>query len=630
MTTARCLCFGLIVLTFSTMAAPARADDPLIGGQPLSEWRALLRGDDHDQKLLAAWALAQMGTEAAPAVPALVELLADDDPVLRATTVGALAAIGPGAAEALPHIQALAENDPSPEVRAQAEMALMDLITTAPVTGGTAVAEPVLPAADPKPTLFVQPLRDHQAALNALQARIEALARTQPGDNAEARQWATDLKAAGNDGVAETQAFINTLHNFLTSRTRRGLTEEFDLVNGSVETITALVKGLQVRTEFDIEAYLDRQELAEQAAEQRRQVLTVLAREVDKRLETEGMVELLATGGLAAVRDAALRALRDEAQSEMERITQQELGIAFHDAASLRSALRQRGRDMVRRKVTQLLFRVTGNEIVVELVGGVLVRWIEGDLWPKLKEALRNKGNLDGRTETSLASLERARMRLWALPETASIDDVEAMIRNAQGSWNATRYLIGDLQRAGRQDLLDRMAAAKQELARAVTITRARFLLDKLEKLRSLEPKEQLARSLHQIMAAMVASIEIPPEDTEVADTGDTPAEGTPTREVERFEFPPRYLVHIIETGTAGGPVEKDVWILHPEPPNADGIVLTADGYGGVFINKADAYSGPYTSNYQVAPVLVGLGVPGVWLGNRYIDANPEIWGGGN
>lgn len=628
MAAARSICLLALAVGIALMAAPVGAqDDPIIGGQPASAWIDLLRGDDHNQRLLAAWALSQMGTEAAPTVPALTELLTDPDAALRATVVNALGAIGPAAASAMPQIEALAQNDPSPEVRAAAEAAFDTLLNT----GGTpaTVQEPVLPTPDPNPTVHVQPLRDRKAALDALLARLQALAPTRPADNAAARQWATDLQAVGNDSVAETGAFIQTLHDFITSRSRRGLTEELDLISGSVDSITALTVGLQQRTGFDIDAHLDRQELAQQAAQERQEMLVLLARELDGRLETEGLVELLTTGGLGAVRDAALRGLRDEAQSEMDRLTQQELGIAFHDPASLRSALRQRAHDLVQRKVAQLLFRVTSNEIIVEFVGGILVRWIEGDLWPKLKEALRNKGDLVPRTETSLASLERARMRLWALPETAAITDVEAMIRNAEGSWNATRYLIGDLQRAGRQDLLDRMATAKSELERAVSITRARFLLDKLKTLKSVEPKEELARSLRDIMAAMVASIEIPPEQTQVAGTEGPPAEGTPTRPVERIEFGPLFLVHIIETSTMYGPQERDTWILHPEPPNEDGVVLTADGYGGVFINKTDAHSGPYTSNYQVAPVLVGLGVPGVWLGQRYIDANPEIWGGG-
>jgi len=625
MATTRGLFAVLLALMLVAVARPATADDPLIGGQPLSAWLDLLRGDDHNQKLLAAWALSQMGTDAAPTVPALTELLTDADPALRATAVNALGAIGPAAASAMPQIEALSQDDPSPEVRAAAGAVFDTLLNT----GGAQadVQEPILPQPDPNPTLFVQPLRDHQAALDALEARLTALATNQPADNAQARQWATDLKAVGNDSVAQTGAFINTLHGFITSRTRRGLTEELDLITESLESITALTGGLQSRSGFDLNAYLNRQELAQAAAQQRQQVLVLLAREVDDRLETEGLVELLTTGGLGAVRDAALQGLRDEAQSEMDRITQQELGIAFHDPASLRSALRQRGRDLVHRKVAQLLVRVTSNEIIIEFVGGMLVRWIENDLWPKLKEALRNKGDLEPRTATSVASLERARMRLWALSETASIDDVQAMIRNAEGSWNATRYLIGDLERAGRQDLLDRMATAKGELARAVSITRTRFLLDKLEKLEGMESKEQLARSLRDILAAIVASIEIPPEQTQVAGGG-TPGEVTPLQPVERFEFGPHWLIHITETMTMGGPVEKDAWILYPAEPE-NGIIRTADGYGGTFTNKTDQHFGPFTSNYQVGPVLVQLGIDVVWIGRTFIKGDPAIWGGG-
>lgn len=123
----------------------------------------------------------------------------------------------------------------------------------------------------------------------------------------------------------------------------------------------------------------------------------------------------------------------------------------------------------------------------------------------------------------------------------------------------------------------------------------------------------------------------LPQGETPVADT-DTPVlpqTPTPPAGVERIEFEPLYLVHIIETSTMGGPVPKDEWILHPNQPDQNGVLLTADGTGGWFVNKTDQTLGPYTSNYEVCPVLAGMGVKGVWLGERWLNASREIWGGG-
>lgn len=72
-------------------------------------------------------------------------------------------------------------------------------------------------------------------------------------------------------------------------------------------------------------------------------------------------------------------------------------------------------------------------------------------------------------------------------------------------------------------------------------------------------------------------------------------------------EFPYTvYLVHITETGTVSGPMEKDVYILFPKPPE-DGVLLTADGYGGWFINKAEAASGGLTTPRQVCAAIGGI-----------------------
>ena len=87
--------------------------------------------------------------------------------------------------------------------------------------------------------------------------------------------------------------------------------------------------------------------------------------------------------------------------------------------------------------------------------------------------------------------------------------------------------------------------------------------------------------------------------------------------------------MHIIRTNTPGGPVDKDVWVLHPDTPNEDGIILTADGYGGNFINTADAHHGPYPTNWDLLPAMVQLGIPSVRYGNGMLVADPEVWGGG-
>lgn len=68
----------------------------------------------------------------------------------------------------------------------------------------------------------------------------------------------------------------------------------------------------------------------------------------------------------------------------------------------------------------------------------------------------------------------------------------------------------------------------------------------------------------------------------------------------------PLYLVHISETATMDGPVKKDVYILYPQEPEG-GVLLTADGYGGYFINQAESAGGPFPTRRQVCAAVQGI-----------------------
>ena len=68
----------------------------------------------------------------------------------------------------------------------------------------------------------------------------------------------------------------------------------------------------------------------------------------------------------------------------------------------------------------------------------------------------------------------------------------------------------------------------------------------------------------------------------------------------------PLNLIHITETGTMYGPVKKDVYILHAGTPK-DGVLLTADGSGGWFINKASKTGGPFNTPREVCNAVKGI-----------------------
>jgi pSer/pThr/pTyr-binding forkhead associated (FHA) protein len=78
----------------------------------------------------------------------------------------------------------------------------------------------------------------------------------------------------------------------------------------------------------------------------------------------------------------------------------------------------------------------------------------------------------------------------------------------------------------------------------------------------------------------------------------------------ERWDRPfrnPQFLVHISETNTDIGWQDRDLYILHDRPPDADGNVPTADGYGGWIQNKGEPAGGPYATPRKVCDRVKGI-----------------------
>ena len=90
-------------------------------GKPVQECIASLADEEASVRRAAAWALFEMGPKAAPAVPALADLLGDAE--VRMPAIRALEAIGPASLPALPKLTALTKH-PDGFVRSGAVFAL--------------------------------------------------------------------------------------------------------------------------------------------------------------------------------------------------------------------------------------------------------------------------------------------------------------------------------------------------------------------------------------------------------------------------------------------------------------------------------------------------------------------------
>src|SRR5262245_45528723 len=92
----------LLILVGDCPVAAEPSTEPVYKGKSLSAWMAAIKRKDgrYDERVI--WTLGEMGSDAKPAVPLLIEALGDD--TARFTAIAALGDIGPDAAAAVPKI----------------------------------------------------------------------------------------------------------------------------------------------------------------------------------------------------------------------------------------------------------------------------------------------------------------------------------------------------------------------------------------------------------------------------------------------------------------------------------------------------------------------------------------------
>jgi hypothetical protein len=200
----------------------------------------------------------------------------------------------------------------------------------------------------------------------------------------------------------------------------------------------------------------------------------VIREKLAERLGNEGLADVLTAGSLAEVEQIAAdrlgTQLRREVGNEMERLT----GLRIFDTVSLGDAMRTKARQAAEQSIGRLLVRLTSNQLIVSVGTTMLIDW----LGPKLKEALREKGNLDARTARSIGTLRAARDNLNRFTGTARLSDVARAVDQAEGTISATKYLRQDLAnstRPNRDALRKELEAAITNLNRTIDLTRRRF-----------------------------------------------------------------------------------------------------------------------------------------------------------
>ncbi|MFQ5881467.1 MAG: hypothetical protein ACE5I9_03185 [Candidatus Methylomirabilales bacterium] len=320
-------------------------------------------------------------------------------------------------------------------------------------------------------TKYIKALRDHKKKLSSIDKEIDRLLEGPEPDQ-------QTLINFGKKALSVGTAYYKTLKSFQRAETRRGLFEELDLVTTNSAILINFTVKYRKLAKVSTKP-VDEKTITNINRDISKTVLNLAKQQAAARLKSEGLQDILISESWGeAVEKAAYHADR-KVQEYLERETKKIFGLAFYDVASAKRALRLQMRREVRRQVAKLLVKITSNEIIIELAAGPIIRWIGRDLIPKLREALRPKGNLKNRVDRSVGTLRTARNDLNKLTCDAKLRDVRQTLRKANGAVLATKYLDRDLRKANNAQLLGKLADTRGDLERTIRITNKRFLLHK-------------------------------------------------------------------------------------------------------------------------------------------------------
>ena len=101
--------------------------EPRFQGMPTSYWIGELKSRDYMARMRAAHALMHLGPGAKKAIPDLIKLLDDGEPLVRWAAATTLGEFAPDSRDAVPALKKLAAEDPAEAVRDAAQHALKRL-----------------------------------------------------------------------------------------------------------------------------------------------------------------------------------------------------------------------------------------------------------------------------------------------------------------------------------------------------------------------------------------------------------------------------------------------------------------------------------------------------------------------
>jgi hypothetical protein len=246
---------------------------------------------------------------------------------------------------------------------------------------------------------------------------------------------------------------------------------------------------------------------------------------IDNALVREGVRDLATARNWVEARQKVVEHGRQAINQELDKAAERYVGIAFHDARSLRRGLRVRANKEVSRYFSKVLLRITDSDVVLWIGRELIIPWLTQHVLNEIAKLFRGKHTLEERLPVSIESLRSAALRLNSLPPDAHLDRVAREMQRARYALAATRYLARDLERRPQlpeatMDLVRRWKMSREILEHSIERTRFRFLLDRegvFTQLRPLEPVigdalSELQALIHMVRPMLEGVGEMTPE----------------------------------------------------------------------------------------------------------------------
>jgi hypothetical protein len=256
-----------------------------------------------------------------------------------------------------------------------------------------------------------------------------------------------------------------------------GTREEYELLRTMTQRITEASASLAAARGRQTAPSAQQQAAAQRQVGLLRQLV---AQKVEERLQVEGLADVLTARSFAEARGLVVgeveRRVRAYGEAELERLT----GVGIALGVPLAEQVRRSAEAYLARLLAKLTVSAGPAGIVIQIVAGKLIDparivRLVGD---GLREALRQKGELEPRTARTAAGFDALAREFEQLPDNPRLADVHRLGRRLERAVNSTRFLEGDLRRAKRSDLLQRIEQARQ---RALDAARASLLRAQLD-----------------------------------------------------------------------------------------------------------------------------------------------------